>query len=137
MPFADKLKQRRLLLNYSQEKLAEEIGVSTRTITNYECGNTFPPGEKLKMIANCLGVTIENLISEDEEYIIEANEKGGSKSAREVRRLAHEVSGLFAGGQLTDEDRDTAMEIINRAYWIAKKNNKKYTPNKYRKDTLE
>ena len=134
MPFADNLKQARSDAGYSQEKLSAEIGVSKRTITNYECGNTFPPGDILKMISKCLGVTIDTLISEDEEYIAAAFEKGGSKSAREVRKLASEVSGLFAGGQLSDEDKDAAMAVINKAYWMSKEKNKKYTPKKYRKN---
>ena len=44
-----------------------------------------------------------------------------------------EVTGLFAGGELADEDLDEMMKGIQEAYWIAKENNKKYTPKKYRK----
>ena len=45
-----------------------------------------------------------------------------------------EVSGLFAGGNIADEDLDEMMRGIQEAYWIAKEKNKKYTPKKYRKD---
>ena len=44
-----------------------------------------------------------------------------------------EVTGLFAGGELADEDLDEMMKGIQEAYWIAKEKNKKYTPKKYRK----
>ena len=42
-------------------------------------------------------------------------------------------TGLFAGGELADEDLDEMMKGIQEAYWIAKEKNKKYTPKKYRK----
>jgi hypothetical protein len=45
------------------------------------------------------------------------------------------VTGMFAGGRLSDEALDGAMKALNDAYWIAKAKNKKYTPKKYRKGT--
>ena len=45
-----------------------------------------------------------------------------------------EVSGLFAGGRISQDDKDAVMRAIQDAYWIAKEENKrKYTPKKYRK----
>ena len=38
------------------------------------------------------------------------------------------------GGELADEDMREMVDAIQEAYLIAKKNNKKYTPKKYRKD---
>ena len=43
-------------------------------------------------------------------------------------------TGLFAGGEMADEDMREMVDAIQEAYLIAKKNNKKYTPKKYRKD---
>jgi thioredoxin reductase len=48
--------------------------------------------------------------------------------------LLAEVTGLFAGGEMADEDMREMVDAIQEAYLIAKKNNKKYTPKKYRKD---
>ncbi|HGA0722895.1 TPA: XRE family transcriptional regulator, partial [Streptococcus agalactiae] len=36
------------------------------------------------------------------------------------------LSSLFAGGEISDEDKDAAFEAITRAYWEAKRENKKY-----------
>ncbi len=44
-----------------------------------------------------------------------------------------EVTGLFAGGEMADEDMREMVDAIQEAYLIAKKSNKKYTPKKYRK----
>lgn len=79
--------------------------------------------------------TEENyFLNEDEDFLLTAVEKYGSKGAKQARELMEEVSGLFAGGNIADEDLDEMMRGIQEAYWIAKEKNKKYTPKKYRKD---
>ena len=59
--------------------------------------------------------------------VVAAHEKGGSKAARDIDELVSEVTGMFAGGRLSDEALDGAMKALNEAYWIAKEKNKKYT----------
>ena len=58
----------------------------------------------------------------------------GAKGAKQAQALVDEVSGLFAGGNIADEDLDVMMKALQDAYWIAKEKNKKFTPKKYRKD---
>ena len=67
--------------------------------------------------------------------VAEAHEKGGAKAARDIDELVSEVTGMFAGGSLSEEALEGAMKALNDAYWIAKEKNKKYTPKKYRKET--
>ncbi|MDR0288225.1 MAG: helix-turn-helix domain-containing protein [Clostridiales bacterium] len=133
MTFSEKFKAARMQAGISQEKLSAELGISKRTIINYENGQTFPSSDKLPLIAKYFGIRIENLISDDEEFVASAYEQGGSKSAREAKTLVNEVSGLFAGGMLSEDDMDAAMKAIQNAYWIAKEESRrKYTPKKYR-----
>ena len=68
---------------------------------------------------------------------MEAHEKGGAKAARDVEELVSEVQGLFAGGRLDDEAMDGVMQALLDAYWLAKKENRKYTPKKHRKTQEE
>ena len=63
---------------------------------------------------------------------IEAHQKGGAKAARDIDELVGEVTGLFAGGQLSEDALEGAMRALNDAYWMAKEKNKKFTPKKYR-----
>jgi transcriptional regulator with XRE-family HTH domain len=51
-----KLKELREARNVRPEKLAAEAGVSVRTLTNYEQGNTVPPVDVARRIAEFLGV---------------------------------------------------------------------------------
>ena len=74
------------------------------------------------------------LLSEDDAFIAEVEDKYGRRGAKQAQELLAEVTGLFAGGELADEDMREMVDAIQEAYLIAKKNNKKYTPKKYRKD---
>ena len=131
MTFAEKFKAARKKAGLSQDRLSAELGISKRTIINYEHGATLPPSDKLPVIAKYFGVSIEALITEDEEFIAAAYEKGGSKGAREASDLISEVSGLFAGGKLSQNEKDTVMKAIQDAYWVAKEESRqKYAAKK-------
>ena len=135
MKFCEKLKEARTRAGLKQEELAKALGVSLRTITNYESGERYPKKRELYYKLAELFHTEENyFLNEDEDFLLTAVEKYGSKGAKQARELMEEVSGLFAGGNIADEDLDEMMRGIQEAYWIAKEKNKKYTPKKYRKD---
>lgn len=134
MKFYEKLRDARKNAGLKQEDFANAIGVSLRTVTNYESGETYPKKREIyHRIADVLKVDVNYLLTEDEEFILEAEKRYGSRGARQAKALAAEVSGLFAGGELADEDLDEMMRGIQEAYWIAKEKNRKYTPKKYRK----
>jgi transcriptional regulator with XRE-family HTH domain len=137
MAFADKLKAARMQAGLSQDKLSSELGISKRTIANYESGQTLPPADKLPIIAKYFGVSIESLITEDEEFVAAAFVRGGTKGRREADALVNEISGVFAGGKLSDDDMDAVMRALQNAYWIAKEESKKFTPKKYRAEEQE
>ena len=83
-------------------------------------------------LAVALNTTPDYLLGTAETYVIEAREKGGRKAAKDLDELVGEVTGLFAGGQLSEDALEGAMKALNDAYWIAKEKNKKYAPKKYR-----
>lgn len=135
MKFCEKLKEARTRAGLKQEELAKALGVSLRTITNYESGERYPKKREIYYKLAELFHTEENyFLNEDEDFLLTAVEKYGSKGAKQARELMEDVSGLFAGGNIADEDLDEMMRGIQEAYWIAKEKNKKYTPKKYRKD---
>ena len=135
MSFKDKLKEKRLEANLTQVQLAEKVSVTPRTIQNYELGTRKPTKlEIVEKLAQALDTTPEYLLGQNGLLIVAAHEQGGAKAARDIDDLVNEVTGMFAGGRLSDEALDGAMKALNEAYWIAKEKNKKYTPKKYRKE---
>lgn len=63
MSFSENLIELRKLNNYTQEDLAELIGVSRQTLSKYETGDSLPDIEKCKQLAEVFSVTIDDLIS--------------------------------------------------------------------------
>lgn len=136
MSFKDKLKEKRLEANLTQVQLAEKVSVTPRTIQHYELGTRKPAKlDIVEKLAKALNTTPEYLLGQNGLLVVAAHEQGGSKAARDIDELVSEVTGMFAGGRLSDEALDGAMKALNDAYWIAKAKNKKYTPKKYRKGT--
>ncbi len=135
MRFGEKLRKFRTEKGMTQAELAKEAGLGLNTISNYESGRTYPQNREVyTTLANILGVNPDNLHNENDDFITDAAAQYGSRGARQAKELLDEVTGLFAGGELADEDMREMVDAIQEAYLIAKKNNKKYTPKKYRKD---
>ena len=135
MTFGEKVKNERNRLGLNQDELAKKIGVTRRVISSYENDSSRPRGtERYKKLAEALGVNINYLLSEDEAFIADVEDNYGHRGAKQAKELLAEVTGLFAGGEMADEDMRDMVDAIQEAYLIAKKNNKKYTPKKYRKD---
>ena len=137
MAFSEKLKEKRAASGLTQTELAKRTGVTARTIQNYELG-TRRPGNMVivQRIAEALGTTTEYLLSSGETLVVEAHERGGARAAKDINELVSEVTGMFAGGKLSDDALDGAMRALNEAYWIANDKNKKYGRKK-KKDAEE
>lgn len=137
MPFSEKLKEKRTAAGLTQVELAKKAGVTERTIQNYELGTRRPANMVVvQRIADALGTTTEYLLSSGETLVVAAHERGGARAAKDINELVSEVTGMFAGGKLSDDALDGAMRALNEAYWIAKDKNKKYGRKK-KKDTEE
>ena len=138
MDFKDRLKEKRTQVGLTQVELAQKVGVTSRTIQNYELGDRIPSSLSVaQKLADTLGTSVEYLLGSGGKLIVEAHEKGGAKAARDVDELVSEVQGLFSGGRLDDEAMDGVMEALFNAYMLAKKENRKYTPKKHRKAQKE
>jgi transcriptional regulator with XRE-family HTH domain len=136
MGFKERLKEKRSEAKLTQTELAKKVGVSDRTIQNYELGTRRPQNmEVAQKLAEALNTSIDSLLGTSGILVVQAQEKGGAKAARDIDVMVSDVTAAFAGGRLDDEALDGAMQALTKAYWIAKEKNKKYTPKKYLKDT--
>ena len=127
MAFADRLKEFREKENLSQADFAKMIGISTRTLVHYEDGERYPRDvEVYKKIAEVMNCDYNYLLEESDEFLNRVYNMGGKKELEKARALTEGLSSLFAGGEISDEDKDAAFEAITRAYCEAKRENKKY-----------
>jgi transcriptional regulator with XRE-family HTH domain len=135
LKFCEKLKHARTSAGMTQEALGAAVGLTKRTIINYETGSRYPRERSVYIrLAQKLGVETNYLLTEDEEFITEAGTKYGDKGEREARDLLQRTSALFAGGELDDEDKLAFLLEIQELYIESKENAKKYVPKKRRKE---
>lgn len=134
MRFGEKLRTYRLEKGMTQTQLAEKAGVSLNTIVNYEKGNTYPQNRDVYIkLANILDVNPDHLHNENDDFISDAKQQYGSRGKRQAEELVEEIGGLFAGGELSESEKDGVMKALQDLYWKCKEENiKKYTPKKYR-----
>ena len=138
MKFGEKLKALRLERNLSQKALADLTGITVRTIQNYETTDILPKKrDTYDMLAKVLAVDVSELMGESEDFILNAGEQYGSRGARQAQAILDQVNGLYAGGELSEEDMDAFNRALQEAYWEAKAINQKFTPKKYRKPQPE
>ena len=80
-------------------------------------------------LAKALNISVDQLLGTDGMLVAQAAEQYGARGAKQAQQLTDEVTSLFTGGELAQDDM---MQAIMDAYWLAKEKNKKYTPKKYR-----
>ena len=135
MTFGQKVRDARKKLGLSQAALADKIGRSRRTVVDWEQDRTLPRTRKIYGdLADALGVPIGWLLTDEADFVIRSEEQFGYRGRRDAEQLVAELTGLFAGGEMAEEDMDAMMLAVQQAYVDAKKKNRKYTPKKYLSD---
>lgn len=135
MKFGEKLKKLRAENGMKQEEIATAVGISRRTYISYEQEGRYPrKREVYAKLAETLKCDVNYLMTENEEFITGVSEQYGSRGKRQAEELVAELSGMFAGGELSDQDMDAVMIALQKAYFDCKADNKKYTPKKYRSE---
>ena len=118
--FGNKLRELRLQNDFSQEMLSRKLGIATRTVLMYEKGKSHPSIEMLNRIADLFKVSVSFLLDEQNDVQVQEIKHGKTKADY----LVKEISSMFAGGELSEAEKDSIMEAVQEAYWAAKKQNK-------------
>ena len=69
MSFADRLRMSRKEKGYSQEQLAEDLGVSRQSITKWETGTAYPKIKKLLLLSIRLEKSLDWLLFDEESEL--------------------------------------------------------------------
>lgn len=121
MTFGEKIKALRKERGMTQKDLAEALGLSLRTISNYETGGLRPRHDATyDALAALFHVPKAHFFTEEDAFISAAETRWGKSGADDARELVDGVIGLFAGGRLDEEDKQAVFEAIQEAYFRAK-----------------
>lgn len=121
MLFGQRLKKLRTDNKMTQEQLANKLGISKRTLINYEKGNCYPKStEVFSKLSEIFMVSVDFLMMDS------TNKYNATiDSKQQAASLISEFSALFSGGKLEDTDKDAVMQALMDAYWDAKKSDQK------------
>ena len=135
MEFNEKIRNARMAKGWTQKDLAQATGMALRTIQNYELGARLPKKRDTYLaLAKALDINEEVLLDDNASFVLRANERYGSRGARQAWDMVADLAAMWSGGEMDEEDMDAIMQAMQEAYWEAKKNNRKYVPKRYRKD---
>lgn len=135
MTFGEKVKNLRKTQSMNQTQLADAVGVSLRTVRGWEVEGRYPKQHEIyQKLADVLGCDISYLMTEEESFITEATEQFGSRGAKQAQQILEQAAAMFAGGELSDDDKTAFMDEIQSLYLDSKKRAKKFTPKKYLKN---
>jgi len=136
MNFGEKVRDLRTQKKMTQQELANALGLSLRTVVNYEIGDIYPKKREIYFkMADMFGVDVNYLLTENEEFLLEATAKYGLRGRVQAEDILAQVSALFAGGELSEDERLAFVHEIQELYFDSKERaREKFTPKKYRKD---
>nr|DAO68274.1 MAG TPA: helix-turn-helix domain protein [Caudoviricetes sp.]DAQ78405.1 MAG TPA: helix-turn-helix domain protein [Caudoviricetes sp.] len=126
---------------YSQDYIADKLGYkSFTTIQKWESGISEPPVKKLKELSVLFGVDMDELNSKN--LALETNNTSlNTKDRKEISEILANTEELlrqdglmFDGEPASRESIESILSAMKIGMEMAKQNNKKYTPNKYKKD---
>ena len=83
MKFGDKLIELRKKNGYSQEELAEKLGVSRQSVSKWESNNTYPETDKIIQIANLFDCSMDDLIN-DKITDVETTQRKNRNNVRKI-----------------------------------------------------
>ena len=76
------LKQRKLVLKCTRQELADKLGISLNTLTNWETGRTVPEWHRLDVVFEAYQLTDEQKLEYIYETITKAKVKHAEKQAK-------------------------------------------------------
>lgn len=128
MTFGEKFKALREEKGLTQKDVAEALGINARMITRYENGISYPrTREAYRKIADYFEVEVDYLLTENDSFVMRASEQYGARGMKQAQELLDGMAGLFAGGTLSEQDKDAVMKALQDIYWESKaRNAKKY-----------
>lgn len=128
MTFGEKFKALREEKGLTQKDVAEALEINARMITRYENGISYPrTREAYRKIADYFEVAVDYLLTENDSFVMKASEQYGARGMKQAQELIDGMSGLFAGGTLSEQDKDAVMKALQDIYWESKaRNAKKY-----------
>ncbi|MCL2912303.1 helix-turn-helix domain-containing protein [Shewanella corallii] len=91
MILADKIVKLRKQAGWSQEELADKVGVSRQSVSKWESANSIPDLNKIILLSNIFGVSVDYLVNDNAEHL----DAGSMSDAPEVMQVSIEEANQY------------------------------------------
>jgi len=91
---SEKLYRLRKNSGLSQEQFAEQLNVSRQAISKWESGTAVPESEKLVLISNYFGVSVDFLLKDEEEPQVNTADKKREENPKTVAGIIICIAGI-------------------------------------------
>ena len=125
----------------SAYKVSKATGVTQSTLSDWKRGRSTPKSENMKKLADYFGVSIDYLMTGNEEtsdkepQLKPKDERDIKNILANTEQLLKQDGLMFDGDPASPEAIESILSAMQIGMEMAKKKNKdKYTPKKYKKD---
>lgn len=127
MHIGARIKELRMKRGYTQDQMAEQLGMNRANFSNYERDVATPPGETLTKIADMLDTSTDYLLGRKDHAI---PEWATGKDKRDFKRMLEEDGEImFDGVPMSERDRERVLDVLTGLFWDAKQMNKRKKKN--------
>ena len=126
--------------NVTAYRVSKETGITQSTLSDWKRGRSTPKSENMKKIADYFGISIDYLMTgkeqnDKEPRVNPINQKDIKEILSNTEQLLKQDGLMFDGDPASPEAIDSILSAMQIGMEMAKKKNKKkYTPKKYKKD---
>ena len=125
--FGKKIKSLRIQHGLTQKECAQKIGVSTRSLINYETGRSYPrQASTIAKLSELFQVSTDFLLSRVGKEKLPPNE---DEAQLEFKRLVKKVSQHFKDAKFPLILREEAMEQLQKDFWSGRRKERKSEKN--------
>ncbi|WP_162463174.1 helix-turn-helix domain-containing protein [Paenibacillus psychroresistens] len=124
MGLGERIRELRISKNYTQDQLAEEIGMQRSNVAKYESNTNIPPVEVLTKLADKFKVSVDYLLGRVEnsfDMFTDSSEESLAKDAK-IKGYLEKSESLLRNGKEVDEQK--LKEALNYLEYLFKKEDK-------------
>ncbi|WP_231571723.1 helix-turn-helix domain-containing protein [Gordoniibacillus kamchatkensis] len=129
MDIGHRIKELRERQGWSQDQLAELLGMNRANVSNYERGViTNIPSEIIVKLAALFGTSTDYLLgtstTSDQQKQVERR-SNTARNERDLRKFLQQSDVMFDGVPLSEDDRRRVQDVLTGLFWEAKQMNRR------------